>query len=286
MKNSPNVKPKILVVLGPTSSGKSDLAVELAHECHGEVISADSRQIYKGMNLGTGKITKKEMRGVPHHMLDIVSPKSVYNVSKYKIKTQKIIADILKRGKLPILCGGTGFYIDAVVNNITLPDVLPNPKLRKILENKSADSLFAMLKKLDPARAKNIDPRNKVRLVRAIEIAKSLGSVPKVESNQIYDPVYIGLDAPDLTLKERIRTRLQRRLGAGMVAEVRRLHKEGVSYRRLEKFGLEYRNCALYLQNKINKEQLFQNLLAEIFQYAKRQRTWFRRNENIIWYSI
>jgi tRNA dimethylallyltransferase len=286
MKNSPNVKPKILVVLGPTSSGKSDLAVELALQCNGEVISADSRQIYKGMNLGTGKITKKEMRGVPHHMLDIISPKSVYNVSKYKIKAQKIIADILKRGKLPILCGGTGFYIDAVVNNITLPDVLPNPKLRKILEKKSADTLFAMLKKLDPARAKNIDPLNKVRLVRAIEIAKSLGSVPKVESTQIYDPVYIGLDAPDLTLKERIRTRLQRRLDAGMVAEVKRLHQAGVSYRRLEKFGLEYRNCALYLQNKINKEQLFQNLLAEIFQYAKRQRTWFRRNENIIWYSI
>ena len=134
MKNSPNIKPKILVVLGPTSSGKSDLAVELARECNGEVISADSRQIYKGMDLGTGKITKKEMRGIPHHMLDIVSPKSIYNVAEYKIKAQKIIADILKRGKLPILCGGTGFYIDAVVNNITLPDVRPNPKLRKILE--------------------------------------------------------------------------------------------------------------------------------------------------------
>jgi len=286
MKNSLKIKPKILVVLGPTSSGKSDIAVEIARECHGEVISADSRQIYKGMDLGTGKITKKEMRGVPHHMLDIVSPKSIYNVSKYKIKTQKIIADILSRGKLPILCGGTGFYIDAVVNNITLPEVLPNPKLRKILEKKSAGHLFALLKKLDPERAKNIDPLNKVRLVRAIEIAKSLGSVPKVESNQIYNPVYIGLDAPDLTLKERIRTRLQRRLAAGMVAEVRRLHQQGVSYRRLEKFGLEYRNCALFLQNKITKEQLFQNLLIEIFQYAKRQRTWFRRNKNIIWYSI
>jgi len=286
MKNSLNIKPKILVVLGPTSSGKSDLAVELALHCNGEVISADSRQVYKGMDLGTGKITKKEMCGIPHHMLDIVSPKSVYNVSKYKIKAQQIITDILKRGKLPILCGGTGFYIDAVVNNIILPEVLPNPKLRKVLEKKSADNLFTMLKKLDPERAKNIDPLNKVRLVRAIEIAKSLGRVPKVESNQIYNPVYIGLDAPDLTLRERIRTRLQRRLDDGMVAEVKRLHQDGVSYRRLEKFGLEYRNCALFLQKKINKEQLFNNLLTEIFQYAKRQRTWFRRNKNIIWYSI
>ena len=276
----------LIVILGPTASGKTGLSVKLAKKFNGEVVSADSRQVYKGMNLGTGKITKAEMKNVPHHLLDVASPKSVFNVSKYKIKTQKIIADILKRGKLPILCGGTGFYIDAVINNITLPDVRPNPKLRKILEKKSADNLFAMLKKLDPARAKNIDPLNKVRLVRAIEIAKSLGSVPKVESTQIYDPVYIGLDAPDLTLKERIRTRLQRRLDAGMVAEVRRLHKEGVSYRRLEKFGLEYRNCALYLQNKITKEQLFNNLLVEIFQYAKRQRTWFRRNKNIIWYSI
>ena len=283
MKNSPKIKPKILVVLGPTSSGKSDFAVNLALKYNGEIISADSRQVYKGMDLGTGKITKAEMKDIPHHMLDVASPKSVYNVSKYKIKAQKIIADILKRNKLPIICGGTGFYIDAVVDNIVLPEVLPNQKLRNSLEKKSVSTLFAMLKKLDPARASNIDSQNKVRLVRAIEIAKSLGAVPKIESSQLYHPLFIGLDLPDLALKERIRTRLLRRLDAGMVAEVARLHKQGVSYKKLEKFGLEYRNCALYLQGKITLEKMCENINIESFQYAKRQRTWFYRNPRIIW---
>lgn len=286
MKNTLNTKPKILVVVGPTSSGKSDLAVELALKYNGEVISADSRQVYKGMDLGTGKITKKEMKGVPHHMLDVANPKTIFNVAKYKIQAQKIIADILKRDKLPILCGGTGFYIDAVVDNIILPDVKPNQELRKSLEKKTAEQLFTILKKLDPARAKTIDRHNKVRLVRAIEIAKALGRVPRVQKTQIYDPIFIGLDLPDLALKERIRTRLLRRLDQGMVAEVARLHKGGVSYRRLEKFGLEYRNCALLLQKKITKGKLVTNLESEIYQYAKRQRTWFRANKRIVWYEV
>ncbi len=283
MKNNPDIKPKILVVLGPTSAGKSDLAVELAQKHNGEIISADSRQVYKGMDLGTGKITKEEMRGVPHYMLDVASPKSVFNVSKYKIKAQKIIADILKQGKLPIICGGTGFYIDAVVDNIILPEVLPNQKLRAKLEKETCEALFAMLKKFDPARASNIDAKNKVRLIRAIEIAKSLGSVPKIESGQIYNPLFIGLDLPDLALRERISARLKRRLDAGMVAEVARLYKGGVSYRKLEKFGLEYRNCALYLQKKITLEKMCENINIESFQYAKRQRTWFHRNPRITW---
>ena len=275
--------PKILVVLGPTSSGKSDLAVELALKYKGEIISADSRQVYRGMDLGTGKITKAEMCGVPHHLLDVANPKSICNVSKYKIKAQKIITDILKRNKLPIICGGTGFYIDAVVDNIILPEVLPNQKLRNLLEKKDVSSLFAMLKKLDPARAKTIDAQNKVRLVRAIEIAKSLGKVPKIKIDRIYHPLFIGLDLPDLALRERISTRLKRRLEAGMVAEVASLHKQGVSYRKLEKFGLEYRNCALYLQEKISLEKMCENINIESFQYAKRQRTWFRRNPRITW---
>lgn len=291
MKNILKIKPKILVVLGPTATGKSDLAVELALKNNGEVISADSRQVYKGMDIGSGKITKEEMKGVPHHMLDIANPKSIFNVSKYKIKAQKIIADILKRGKLPIICGGTGFYIDSVVDNIILPDVLPNQKLRKQLNKKTCEELFNILKKLDKARANNIDPKNKVRLIRAIEIAKSLGKVPPCQKDRIYDPLFIGLDCPDLTLKERISARLKRRLGNGMLAEVERLHKQGVSYRRLESFGLEYRNCALLLQGKITpstplrtcREQLIQNLEHEIWQYVKRQRTWFRRNPDIIW---
>ena len=274
------------MVLGPTSTGKSDLAVALALKYNGEIISADSRQVYRGMDLGTGKITKKEMRGVPHYLLDVASPKSIFNVAKYKIKAQKIITDILKKNKLPIICGGTGFYIDAVVNNITLPDVLPNPELRKKLEKKTLEQLHVILEKLDSARAKNIDRKNKVRLIRAIEIATSLGYVPKVQNTPIYQPIFIGLDLPDSELKRRINARLQRRLDEGMLSEVALLHKHGVSYRRLEKFGLEYRNCALLLQNKITIEKLIQNLQSEIFQYAKRQRTWFKKNKKIKWYMV
>lgn len=276
-------KPKILVVLGPTATGKSDFAVKLAKKYHGEIISADSRQVYKGMDLGTGKITKKEMCGVPHHLLDVVKPNTHFSVAKYKKLAEKAIEKIRAKNKLPIICGGTGFYIDAVVHNIILPDVPPNLNLRKKLEKETAETLFTRLKKLDPARAKTIDKQNRVRLIRAIEIAINLGSVPKIKSGEPYQSLTIGLDYPDLALRERISTRLKRRLEAGMMAEVKRLHQSGVSYRRLEKFGLEYRNCALILQNKISRQQLIQNLEREIWQYVKRQRTWFYRNPKVIW---
>ncbi len=276
-------KPKILVILGPTATGKSDLAVELALKLNGEIISADSRQVYKGMDLGSGKITKEEMRGVPHHLLDVADPKKSFSVGQFQKLGQKKITEILAQNKLPIICGGTGFYIDTLVSGIKLPKVKADKKLRKELEKKSASELLEILKKLDKERAENIDIHNKVRLIRAIEIAASLGKVPKLESSQIYEVTYIGLDKPDLELKERIRARLERRLKAGMVAEVKRLHDSGVSYKRLESFGLEYKNCALFLQNKINETQMKENILKESWQYVKRQRTWFKRNKSIVW---
>lgn len=276
-------KPKILVILGPTATGKSDLAVEMALKLNGEVISADSRQVYKGMDLGSGKITKEEMKGVPHYLLDVADPKKSFSVGQFQKLGQKKITEILARNKLPIICGGTGFYIDTLVSGIKLPKVKADKKLRKELEKKSASELLEMLKKLDKERAENIDVHNKVRLIRAIEIATSLGKVPKLESSQIYEVTYIGLDKPDLELKERIRGRLERRLKAGMVAEVERLHDSGVSYRRLESFGLEYKNCALFLQNKISESEMIENILKESWQYVKRQRTWFKRNKNVEW---
>ena len=159
---------KILVILGPTATGKSGLAVKLARKYKGEVISADSRQVYKDLDIGTGKITKKEMRGVPHHMLDIVSPKKVFTVSEWKEKTEKIIKNIISRGKLPIICGGTGFYIQSIVENVILPEVPPNKVLRKKLEKKGLAELQTILVKLDPRRFSNIDIKNPVRLIRDI----------------------------------------------------------------------------------------------------------------------
>jgi len=278
-------KPKIIIVCGPTATGKSDLAVSIAKKIGGEIISADSRQIYKGLDIGSGKITKEEMKDVPHYMLDVVSAKSTFTVAQFKKKGEKIIQDILKRGKVPIIAGGTGFYIDALVNGITYPEVKPNKKLRKELEEKSLEELQSILKKKDKKRYDVIDLDNKVRLVRAIEIIETLGKVPAPIREEKYDPIFIGLDYSDEILKERIHDRLLKRMKQGMKKEVEDLHKSGISWKRLESLGLEYRYLALFLQNKISKEEMLSELETKIWQFAKRQRTWFRRNKKIFWHN-
>lgn len=276
-------KPRVIALVGPTASGKSDLAVFLAQKIAGEVISADSRQVYKDLDIGTGKITKKEMEGVPHHLLDVVSPKKTYTVAQFKKDAEKAIEDIVASGKTPIVCGGTGFYIDALLLGQSFPEVKPDKKLRENLEKKSAVQLFARLKKLDPNRAKTIDPQNKVRLIRAIEITNSLGKVPKQKSLVPYDVVWIGIDIPKEKLTERIHARLITRLKKGMVAEAKKLHEEGLSYKRMRELGLEYRYLADFLQNKISKEEMIEGLDKAIRDYAKRQMTWFKRNKKIHW---
>jgi len=277
-------KPKLVVVVGPTASGKSDLAVEIAKKFNGEVVSADSRQVYKGMDIGTGKITKKEMQGVPHYLLDIASPKKRFTVAQYQKKTNQAIKDIIKRDKLPILCGGTGFYIESIVDNLAIPKVKPDLKLRKKLEKQSAEELFERFKKLDSERAKNIDKYNKRRLIRAIEIVlKTKKPIPKLKKNQPYNTLIIGIKINKEELKKRIEKRLDKRLKQGMIKEVEKLYKSGVSYKRLEEFGLEYRYIAYYLQDKINKQEMIEKLEKEIEHYSKRQITWFKKDKRIIW---
>jgi len=301
-------KPKLIVILGQTATGKSDFAVEIAKqvgglnqskglvartsrsEVLGEIISADSRQVYKGMDLGTGKITKKEMKGVPHHLLDIVSPANkTFSVSDFQKLANKKIKEIIGKNKIPIICGGTGFYIDSVINENIFPEVPPNEKLREELAKKTTPQLFTMLKKLDIDRAKNIDPNNKVRLIRAIEIAKALGKVPSLsprsnlgENN--FEVLKIGLAFPPEILKERIYRRLLARIKVGMIKEIKDLHeKEKVSWKKLESFGLEYRHVALFLQGKLTKEEMLEKLNSQIWHFAKRQKTWFKRDKNILW---
>lgn len=270
-------------MLGPTASGKSDLAVELARKFNGEIISADSRQVYKGMDIGTGKITKKEMCGVPHHLLDVVSPKTKFDVARYQKLAHKKITDILKRGKLPIICGGTGLYIKAIVENPQYPDIPPNWKLRKNLEHKTADELFAILKKLDSKRAGIIDKKNQRRLIRAIEIAKQIGKVPPMKTYPKYNALLMGIKKSPDELKIAIAFRLSKRIKQGMIAEVEKLHKQGVSWKRLEEFGLEYKYIALYLQGKIDKQAMLETLETKINQYAKRQMIWFKKTPDVNW---
>ena len=275
---------KLLVILGPTSSGKSRLAVALAKKFNGEIISADSRQVYKGLDIGTGKITKKEMKGVKHHLLDVADPKKQFTVADFLRLTNKTIVQIVNQDKVPIICGGTGFYIDALLGDKQIPEAPPNEKLRKQLEKKSAEKLFEILKKLDGERAKNIDAKNPRRLIRAIEICEALGKVPKFELRSTnYELCKIGIRPEDKELKKRINRRIKRWFKRGLLKEVQNLHKKGLSWKRMAEIGLEYKIVSLFLQNEISKPEMIQRMQTETWQYAKRQMTWFKRDKNIVW---
>lgn len=280
---------KILVVLGPTASGKSELGVRLAKKLNGEIISADSRQVYRGLDIGTGKITKTEMKGVLHHLLDVASPKSVFSVTQYQRLGRRAIQKILAKGKLPIVVGGTGLYIDALIYDYPLPAVKPNPALRKKLEKLSTEELFRQLQKLDAQRASNIDPRNRRRLIRALEIL-ALQPIPSaseaLQKTSPYEVVKIGIKKDSAELRELIHKRLGKRLKQGMIKEVESLlKKKVVSQARLESLGLEYRYVSRYLRGLLTKEEMVQKLETEIYRYAKRQMTWFRRDKEIQWIS-
>jgi len=279
----------LIAIVGQTATGKSAFAVTLAkqlkkHGISAEIISADSRQVYTGLDIGTGKITKKEMGGIPHHMIDVVSPTRTYTVARFKKNTDIVIKKLHKQHILPILVGGTGFYIDSVLYEQKFPEVPPNPLLRKSFEKKSITELLAELKKLDTERYETIDKANGVRIIRAIEIATALGAVPKsVQPTPRYDSRTYGITLPDMVLKEKISTRLISRIKRGMIREATKLHEQGLSWKRMGELGLEYRALADYLTKKITKEDLITRLNKEIWQYAKRQKTWFKRNKDIRW---
>jgi tRNA dimethylallyltransferase len=281
--SKPQDRPKVIAIVGPTASGKSALGVFLAQKLKGEVISADSRQVYKGLTIGTGKVTKKEMTGIPHHLLDVASPKKVFTASDFVQHASKTITAIHARGAVPIVVGGTGFYIDSLFGRFTLPEVPPNKKLRVRLERKSAPQLFALLQKKDPARAATIDKHNPVRLVRALEIAAALGKNPLPTATNKYDVLWLGVTFPKSVLEKRIHARLRARMKQGMVAEVKQLRAKGLSYKRMEMLGLEYRYLALYLQGKLSKEEMYMEIKTDDTQYAKRQLTWFKKNKEIVW---
>ncbi|MDD5165592.1 MAG: tRNA (adenosine(37)-N6)-dimethylallyltransferase MiaA [Candidatus Pacebacteria bacterium] len=296
-----NKPTKILVVLGPTASGKSDLAVQLAKKFNGEIISADSRQVYRHLNIGTGKVTEREMRGIPHHLLDVIDPDERFTALEWRQLAEKVIVDIASRGKLPIVCGGTGFYISSLIDNLGFPEVPADTEEQKALEARTVEDLFDELKKLDPERAKTIDMKNKRRLARAIIIARALGSVPKLTTTKDtaeshYAALQIGITWPDTDLRARIKARLIRRMeapnkdGINMIQEAEYLHAPapsglGLSYERMDELGLEYRYLAEYLQMKIDKIKLIEILVNKIWQYAKRQMTWWKKDTRIKWFS-
>lgn len=268
------MKEKVIIILGPTAIGKSSLAVKIASLYNGEVISADSRQVYKHLDIGTGKITTEEMNGIPHHGLDLVSPNKTYSVILYQKYALKKIKEIIKRGKTPIICGGTGFYIDAVVQNFILPTVPANLELRNKLNKNSPEENYKILLSLDKDRAQNIDIHNNVRLIRAIEIATVLGKIPNLSRNESkYEFIKIGLTLSKEDLDKKIESRVKTMFKNGLLTEIEKLKKIKISEEKLREFGFEYHNPTLGSVTSGSKK------------YAKRQMTWFKRDKEVEWFS-
>lgn len=269
---------EIIVVAGPTASGKSDFAVKLAKECNGEIVSADSRQIYKGLDIGTGKITHKEMYGVPHHMLDVIDINQNFSVAEYKRRALPLVVDILARGKTPIICGGTGQYIDSLIFNQSIPEVEPNLTLRAHLEQKTVDELYTLLQQKDKRRAQEIDKHNRVRIIRSLEIIDSLGHVPEqtTPTFRYATTIYIMQPSREL-LRKKVARRLEKRLNTRMLEEVQTLISKNIPKNALKKFGIEYVIIAQYINKEIDEETMKQEIVTKSMQYAKRQDTWNKK---------
>lgn len=281
-----NHKPRVLAILGTTSAGKTGLAVKLAARFEGEIVSADSRQVYKGLDIGTGKDLAEYKVGrkkIPYHLIDVVSPKTQFDLAKFQKLAFKAIDDILRRGKLSIVVGGSGLYLQALVDNYDLSKVQAKSENRDKWEKMSATRLFALVAKKKPdfaAHLNNSDKNNPRRLARYLEIIESEGieKVGKRESR--YDFLILGLNWPDKILRERIVQRLLDRLEKeGLVAEVKRLNDEGVSWERLQALGLEYRFVSRHLLGELSYPEMVEKLSTALYRFAKRQKTWFRRWE-------
>ena len=278
--------PKLVAVLGPTACGKSGLGVALARRFDGEVVSADSRQVYRGLDLGTGKITPEEMEGVPHHMLDVVDPGEMYSVADFQAGAYAAIADILSRGRVPFLVGGTGLYLRSVTEGFVFSDAQPDPALREKLEALSTPELRALVEEKTGAALSGGEENNRQRLIRAAEKVLSGGwETPPAKPR--YHCLLLGVTYPRQTVCDRIDQRLQARIDAGMIDEVANLRAAGVSDEFLDRLGLEYRFILHFLQGDVRDLEELKILLGTaIKQFAKRQMSWFRKDKNVLWLDM
>jgi len=286
-------KKKIIAIVGPTASGKTDLSIKLAQLLDGEIISADSRLVYRDFNIGTAKPTKEELQTVPHYCIDIVNPSISYTVGDYKAHVEEILQNLFKAGKVPIIAGGTGFYVRSVLEGLDIPDVKPNFEFReameKIVKEKGKEALFELLKEKDPVIAKKLHLNDTFRIIRALEVQNTLGkpmSEVQVMSEPKYDVVYAGLGAEDREfLYDRINKRVDIMIQSGLVDEVKFLvNKYGKTLSLLKTLG--YKEICGYLDNEKTLEESVEDIKKNTRNYAKRQLTWFRANKNIKWYFI
>lgn len=273
---------KIVVVTGPTATGKTALAVKLAACYEGEIISVDSRQVYRGMDIGTGKdLDEYNIDGqlVPYHLIDIADPCYAYNLMEFCRDARGAVKKISAAKRLPILCGGTALYLNALLSGFSLPGAPPDEAKRRELSSKTVEELDTLLKERAPElHARLKDHNNRTRLLRALEKAEAPARMPDIPPLKL-DSLVLGVYFPRKTVHERIEARLDSRLKGGMIEEIEKLHKQGVSWERLDFLGLEYRYVAEYLQGKTNYEEMREKLLIKIRQFAKRQDIWFRKME-------
>jgi len=286
------MKPKVIVICGPTASGKTSLSIEVAKKIDGEIISCDSMQIYKDMNIGTAKPTVEEMQGIPHYMLDFVLPSERYSVADFKEAATDRIEDILKREKVPIIVGGTGLYVDALTKNITYPEIEIDLEYRKQLEElikeNGLESLYEEAKKIDEKAMQTISKNDKKRIMRVLEIYHQTGKTKtQLESESRltpppYEYIVFAINMEREKLYERINKRVDIMIDQGLIEEVEALTKKYEEFPTAMQ-GLGYKEVVSYLKKEITKEEMIEKLKMETRRYAKRQLTWFRKDENIKW---
>lgn len=287
-----NTKPKVIVICGPTASGKTSLSVELAKKCNGEIISADSMQIYKDMNIGTAKVTQEEMQGIKHYMIDIVSPTERYSVAEFKVQAEKAIEEILKKGKTPIIAGGTGLYVNSLIYNIQYNDIKIDEEYRKYLEERvekeGLQSLYEEAKKIDFEAMKSISKNDQKRILRVLEMYHQTGKTKtelEKESRKEevkYDYKVYAISWEREELYKRINKRVDIMIEQGLIEEVENLLKKYNKFPTAMQ-GLGYKEVVEYLDKKITKEEMIEKIKMETRRYAKRQITWFKKIENVKW---
>jgi tRNA dimethylallyltransferase len=278
-------KKPLIIIMGPTGSGKTRLSIKIAKKVGGEIISADSRQVYKDMSLLSEKISKEDMEGIPHHCIDIVSPKRSFSVFQWKKRAEKALTKIYKKNKIPILVGGSVFYIQTLLFNENFPSAPPKNILRKKYEKKSTKELYSLLLQKDPLRAQNIEKENPRRLIRALEIIEEKGCVPPLLKKEIlFTPFFVGIMPPFPLIEKNIKERLEISLKKGLIEEALFLsEKYSLSEKRIKELGLEYRIIHSYLKNEIKREDLFQKLYEGVRRYAKKQKVWLQKYESVEW---
>lgn len=283
---------KLIVILGPTASGKTSLAIELAKKCNGEIISADSRQVYRYMKIGTDvpggkwKDDKYIVQDIPHYLMNCIEPDQEFTLADFKVQAVEAANDIISRGKLPFLVGGTGLYLSSVVDNLDIPKAKPNKKLRAELEAASKEDLVAELKQIDPASAKVIDLNNPRRLVRALEVVKTTGKSfleQKTKSDPLFKVLQIGIKRDRKITYERINKRVDEQIKEGLIEEVKEMVNKGYGWDLPSMSGLGYRQFKDYLAGKQNLKEAIEILKRDIRHYAKKQITWFKRDATIQW---